>query len=525
MEDPILKAELVFIPAPGIGHLVSTTEFAQRLINHDRRFSATILNIQVPSSPLVGLYVRSRAASATGIRFIDLPMVDLPSPDLFQTPEGCISLYIQKHKPHVKHAVTNLISSESNTVSLAGLVIDMFCTSMIDVANELSIPCYLFFTSPAGFLGFMLHLPTLDIQTTGEFLDSGTELVIPSFFNSVHPLLLPTALLKREEDGYYWFLNHARKFRETDGIIVNTFEELEPHALRSISASGDDVPPIYPVGPLIDFTGPTKPESDPAHPHHHEKIMNWLDHRPPSSVVLLCFGSMGSLSEAQVREIAGGLERTGFHFLWSLRQPPKIKTEHPSDYTCRNLEQVLPHGFIERTAKRGLVCGWVPQVAVLAHTAIGGFVSHCGWNSIMESLWHGVPIATWPIYGEQQMNAFEMVKELELAVEIRLDHRNGGDMVLAEEIEKGLRRVMEGESDLRRKVKEMGEKSRKAVERNGSSYTSLDATALADPKVFMEAMMSEMRRVMKLELEQVHEWIDQMESAHEKLQKAPNVMI
>ncbi|KAA8528675.1 hypothetical protein F0562_036030 [Nyssa sinensis] len=47
---------------------------------------------------------------------------------------------------------------------------------------------------------------------------------------------------------------------------------------------------------------------------------------------------------------------------------------------------------------------------------------------------------------------------------------------------------------------------------------------LADPKVFMEAMMSEMRRVMRLELEQVHERIDQMEGARERQpQNIPNL--
>ena len=82
------------------------------------------------------------------------------------------------------------------------------------------------------------------------------------------------------------------------------------------------------------------------------------------------------------------------------------------------------------------MCGWVSQVSILAHKAIGGFISHCGWNSILESLWHGIPIATWPIYSEQQMNAFEMVKELGLAIEIRLDYREGSDLVLAKEVER-----------------------------------------------------------------------------------------
>lgn len=82
---------------------------------------------------------------------------------------------------------------------------------------------------------------------------------------------------------------------------------------------------------------------------------------------------------------------------------------------------MLPKGFSDRTAQLGRVTGWAPQVAVLSHPAVGGFVSHVGWNSTMESLWCGVPIAAWPVYAEQHLNAFVLVKELELAIGIKMD--------------------------------------------------------------------------------------------------------
>jgi UDP:flavonoid glycosyltransferase YjiC (YdhE family) len=104
---------------------------------------------------------------------------------------------------------------------------------------------------------------------------------------------------------------------------------------------------------------------------------------------------------------------------------------------------------------------------------VGGFVSHCGWNSILESLWYGVPIATWPVYAEQQMNAFQLVRELELAVEIRLDYRVGGNLVQAEEVENGVRTLMNHSDEIRMKVKKLSEKCRVALIENGSSYTNL----------------------------------------------------
>ncbi|MCI68776.1 UDP-glucose flavonoid 3-O-glucosyltransferase 6-like, partial [Trifolium medium] len=79
--------------------------------------------------------------------------------------------------------------------------------------------------------------------------------------------------------------------------------------------------------------------------------------------------------------------------------------------------------FLDRTAEIGKVIGWAPQVQVLAHPATGGFVSHCGWNSTLESIHYGVPIATWPLFADQQTNALELVSELKMGVEIALDYR------------------------------------------------------------------------------------------------------
>ncbi|KAF5816567.1 putative anthocyanidin 3-O-glucosyltransferase [Helianthus annuus] len=102
--------------------------------------------------------------------------------------------------------------------------------------------------------------------------------------------------------------------------------------------------------------------------------------------------------------------------MWLLRRPPPLEQSSerfPDDYD--DPRAVLPDGFPERTSGIGKVIGWGPQVALLAHEAVGGFVSHCGWNSILESLWFGVPTAAWPMYSEQPLNAFEMVVELGLA--------------------------------------------------------------------------------------------------------------
>ncbi|XP_020547375.1 UDP-glycosyltransferase 71E1-like, partial [Sesamum indicum] len=147
-------------------------------------------------------------------------------------------------------------------------------------------------------------------------------------------------------------------------------------------------------------------------------------------------------------------------FLWSLRKPPpKEKVEFPGEY--ENSEEVLPEGFLGRTTGMGKVIGWAPQMAVLSHPTVGGFVSHCGWNSVLESVWCGVPMAVWPLSAEQQANAFLLVKEFEMAVEIKMDYKKNANVIVGREtIEKAIRQLMDPENEIRVKVRALKEKSR-----------------------------------------------------------------
>ncbi|KAJ6967713.1 anthocyanidin 3-O-glucosyltransferase 2-like [Populus alba x Populus x berolinensis] len=242
------------------------------------------------------------------------------------------------------------------------------------------------------------------------------------------------------------------------------------------SLSDGKTPPVYQVGPIVKHIGDgPDPLSDES--NNSRDIMGWLDDQPPSSVMFLCFGSWGSFKENQVKEIAFALERSGHRFLWSLRKPSQNgKMQSPSDY--ENFQSILPQGFLDRTAKIGKVIGWAPQVEILSHSAVGGFASHCGWNSILESLRFGVPIATWPLYAEQQFNAFQMVIELGLAFEIKMDYRKDfyGDteiIVSSDDILKAIKSVMEQDSEIRKKVKEMSRVSEKTLVAGGSSFSSL----------------------------------------------------
>ncbi|XP_030456197.2 anthocyanidin 3-O-glucosyltransferase 2-like [Syzygium oleosum] len=459
-------SELVFVPCPGAGHLASMVEMAKLLVDRDNRLSVTILIVKFPFDSEIDSHIESLVASvAARIRFVLLPRRNL-SPRT--SPLAFIHHLMESHKSDVQEAVAKI--SACGSPRLAGLVVDMFCTSMIDVAVEFDVPSYMFFTSGAAFLGIMLHLQSLQDEQHMDLTrlkGSDTELDFPCFANPLPAAKFLPLEVFMEEDCQL-LLRCAQRFRETKGILVNTLAELEPRAIEALAGLG--APAVYPVGPILNI----KVESKKGF-----EILNWLDQQPDGSVVFLCFGSKGTFEEHQAKEIAHALEQSGYRFLWSLRRPPaKGKLEAPCDYA--DPAEVLPEGFLNRTAGVGRVIGWAPQVAVLAHSAIGGFVSHCGWNSTLESIWFGVPIAAWPQYAEQQFNAFQLVVELGLAAEIKMDYRRdlskGSDLVVtADEIEGGIRKLMEGEEagERRKKVKEVSEKSRKALTEGGSSSLSL----------------------------------------------------
>ncbi|XP_057440842.1 UDP-glycosyltransferase 71A15-like [Lotus japonicus] len=466
---------LVFIPSPGAGHLVSALEFAKLLLNRDDRLWITLFILQFPYSTASESDTSSLSSFSERVQVINLPPPQLPPTDPDSKPDlgNLMITLLENQKPHVKEAVISNL--HSGGPPLAAFVLDMFCTTMIDVADHFNVPSLVFFTSGVAFLSLMLHLYTLrerhDLEAD-DLKEPDTEVAIPGFLNPVPSKSLPSAVLNKEWEQF--FLSYGRGLKRANGFIVNSFDELEPHAIRSFS-DPDNKPvqgiiPIYPVGPIL----------NPKDNGESHEILTWLDEQPPLSVVFLCFGSRGSFDRAQITEIARAVENSGVRFVWSLRKPPlKGSMVGPSDYSVDDLASVLPEGFLDRTTGIGRVIGWAPQTRVLTHPATGGFVSHCGWNSTLESIYFGVPIATWPLYAEQQTNAFVLVRELKIAVEISLDYRveiNGGPnyLLTADKIEGGIRSVLDKDGEVRKRVKEMSEKSRKTLLEGGCSYSYLD---------------------------------------------------
>uniref|UniRef100_A0A2N9GCM4 Uncharacterized protein n=1 Tax=Fagus sylvatica TaxID=28930 RepID=A0A2N9GCM4_FAGSY len=209
--------ELVFIPSPSIGHLVPMVETAKLLVERDDRLSITILVMKLSFDTSIDAYTKSLASINKRIRLIDLPQEE---PNSSSTPVDFMTSYVENKKLHVKDVVNKLTQTDhqsgSNSPRLAGFVIDIMCTTMIDVANEFGIPTYLFIATSAAFLGSMFHLQ--ELHDVADFKDSNTEFVIPSFVNPVPVNVLSSVVLDKNQS--HVFHSISRRFRETKASIV-----------------------------------------------------------------------------------------------------------------------------------------------------------------------------------------------------------------------------------------------------------------------------------------------------------------
>jgi UDP:flavonoid glycosyltransferase YjiC (YdhE family) len=195
--------------------------------------------------------------------------------------------------------------------------------------------------------------------------------------------------------------------------------------------------------------------------------LQFLIQQPRSSVLYICLGTIFTLPTKQLHELAVGLEASGVHFLWVIKNP---KGEDGN--LAPDIATFLPEGFMERTKDRGLVyTSWAPQIQILAHPAVGGFLTHCGWNSIMESISMGVSMIAWPLWADQFLNARFCVEVLNIAIAV-----DKKETVGPEEVERVVRLLMEdGTNDIVRKnVKELSKVVGRAIEPGGSSRKNLD---------------------------------------------------
>lgn len=226
-------------------------------------------------------------------------------------------------------------------------------------------------------------------------------------------------------------------------ILVNTFEALEPEAIRVV-----DRVEMISIGPFI--TPVSEQKDDDSSP-----VEEWLSSQRESSVVYVSFGSIAVLSKQQMEEVAGALLESGRPFLWVIRG-----RDAAEELSC--------------AAELGLIVRWCSQVAVLSHAAVGCFVTHFGWNSTLESLAAGMPTVGMPQWLDQATNA-KLVEDV-WGTGVRAAAAGDEGVVAREEIGRCVEMVMgrgkRGE-EIRRNARKWKELTRDALREGGSSDKNL----------------------------------------------------
>lgn len=457
---------IAFLPSPGMGHLIPFLELAKRLLlSHN--FSATCFIPTIDSPSKAQQTVLKRLPR--GISHVFLPAVSFEDLKQDVRAEIKVSLTMSRSLSHLRERLRSLMGR----TRIVSLVVDHYGTDAFHVAEELGIPCFVFFTSNAMALSFCLHLPKLDEVVSCEYRDLDERVKVPGCV----PVLgrdLMDPVRDRKSEAYRVFLHHAKRFALAEGIIVNSCRDLEGGAIKTLQDGKLIQRPVYPIGPLV-RTGSGSAVNDDDDDDGDFECLRWLDGQPDGSVVYISFGSGGTLSSDQVNELALGLEMSGHRFLWVLRPPNdrssnaaylsnQTQNEHSFDY--------LREGFREITRKRGLILpSWAPQTKVLSHRSVGGFLTHCGWNSTLESIMSGVPLIAWPLYSEQKMNATMLTEGLGVA--LRPEASKSG-LVRRQEVARVVQGLMTARGDgVRARAQELKEAAMKAWSDDGSSSKAL----------------------------------------------------
>ncbi|KAM0931724.1 hypothetical protein ACQ4PT_000144 [Festuca glaucescens] len=252
------------------------------------------------------------------------------------------------------------------------------------------------------------------------------------------------------------------------GLVINTCRVLEAEFIDAIPEhpeyKGQKLFPVGPLNPLLHDAVPGKTR--------HE-CMDWLDAQPPASVLYVSFGTTSSLRGEQIAEMAAALKGSKKRFIWVLRDADRADIFADSG---ESRHDKLLSEFTKETEGAGLVItGWAPQLEILAHGATAAFMSHCGWNSALESLSHGKPMLAWPMHSDQPWNAELLCKYLRVAILVRPWEKHS-EVVPAEAIQEVIEEAMLSENGMavRQRARVLGDAIRASMAEGGSSRKGLD---------------------------------------------------
>ncbi|GLJ07728.1 hypothetical protein SUGI_0073280 [Cryptomeria japonica] len=396
---------VVMFPFMAQGHFIPFLSLANALISRGLTvsFLTTTANVSKLQSQVVG----------SSIRFVPLSL-----PPIHGLPPSCEStdtlsligsqlLFVSTHKlsQPFEEWLEQIMAEPSQKP--ACIISDVFLPWTAQSASKFGISRVVFHTTGAmgaSLLQYLFTNPVSDIISERQVIEIRDHCINVNLRRSQLPPMLRSelsVLLISVNPGDVSIQQAYGSAKEScDATLVNTFGELEAEYVQYLEESSGK--PVWSI----------------AHPLHRSEhgvdnesaCIRWLDTQKQNSVLYVSFGSQAFLSEDQTKALARGIAASKQHFIWTIKDPVGSNIN-----SCN----FLPEDFIEETKDRGMVIhGWVPQLLILSHPATAFFMTHCGWNSILESISAGVPMVVWPMAFDQFINAKLVTEQLGLGLQI-----------------------------------------------------------------------------------------------------------
>ncbi|KAI3458625.1 hypothetical protein Pfo_015288 [Paulownia fortunei] len=465
MDEPLRPPHVLIFPFPAQGHINSMLKLAE-LFCMTGGFHVTFLTTT---------YIHRRLLQHSDIRLrfgrsfrLQAIPDGLPedSPRSFSDWMDWLDSLRATAKPLLKEL---LVSNDGDAPGPITCVIsDGVLSFVLDVGEETGIPVFYFRTISACAFWAYFCMPELIKAHELPFNSNDLDLPIVNVRGMEGmlrrrdlPSFCRSDLNTRESQMVMY---ETQQTPRAKGLILNTFEDLEGAILDQIRTK---IPNLYSIGSLhAHLKSRLEAASDVNHSNSSSSLweedrscIKWLDEQPSKSVIYVSFGSIAMVTRDAHMEFWHGLVNCGKPFLWVVR---------PDSVGGEDEEGGIPAEVAEGTKERGCIVGWAPQEEVLAHPAVGGFFTHCGWNSTLEGIVAGVPMICWPYFADQDINS-RFVDEV---WKLGLDMKDSCDRVT---IEKMVRDVMEGRRDeFLGRAHDMAKSAQESVRDGGTSYSNLD---------------------------------------------------
>ena len=453
---------IFFFPFLSKGHIIPTIDMARLFAAQGVK--STIITTQL-SKPLISETLHKTKSPHVSV---DIKTIEFPGAELGEKVDSFSTLL--KATMKLQQPLEQLLHEEHPHC----LVADMFFPWATDSAAKFGIPTLVFHGT--GLFALCASFCVTSYEPYKNVSSDSEAFVVPNLPGDITMTKRQLIELWRSDDEGQTITNFLNDSRESElrsfGMVTNTFYELEnDYADHYSKVFGRR---IWNIGPLSLCNRNNEDRAQRGKEasvdiDEHDPCLNWLDTKKPNSVVYVCFGSTSNVADSQLAEIAMGLEASGREFILVVRKGGKEEKEE------KEKEEWVLEGFEKRMEGKGLIIkDWAPQVLILEHEAVGGFVTHCGWNSVLEGVSAGVPMVTWPVGAEQFYNEKLLTEVLKIGVPVGAKL---GGFVKKGAIEDAVNRVMVGEEagELRNRAKSLALKAKQAVEVGGSSYSDLSS--------------------------------------------------